>query len=126
MENLEQMITVVSAGLGLIATVTGFLIPLVKNVKAKNRLTALNQLSTLLKSLIVEAEKFSNFTGEEKKEYVMTKANRYALENNILFDESTVGDEIEKLIDLSKNVNNGSPRNDIEEKSITTDKYKIG
>lgn len=126
MENLEQMITVVSAGLGLIATVTGFLIPLVKNVKAKNRLTAGTQLSTLLKSLIVEAEKFSNFTGEEKKEYVMTKANRYALENNIPFDESTVGDEIEKLIDLSKNVNNGSPRNDIEEKSITTDKYKIG
>lgn len=126
MENLEQMITVVSAGLGLIATVTGFLIPLVKNVKAKNKLTALNQLSTLLKSLIVEAEKFSNFTGEEKKEYVMTKANRHALENNIPFDESTVGDEIEKLIDLSKNVNNGSPRNDIEEKSITTDKYKIG
>lgn len=126
MENLEQMITVVSAGLGLIATVTGFLIPLVKNVKAKNRLTALNQLSTLLKSLIVEAEKFSNFTGEEKKEYVMTKANRYALENNIPFDESTVGDEIEKLIDLSKNVNNGSPRNDIEEQLITTDKYKIG
>lgn len=126
MENLEQMITVVSASLGLIATVTGFLIPLVKNVKAKNKLTALNQLSTLLKSLIMEAEKFSNFTGEEKKQYVMTKANRYALENNIPFDESTVGDEIEKLIDLSKNVNNGSLQNEVEEKSITTDKYKIG
>ena len=37
MEHLEQIITIASAGVGLLATVTGFLIPLVKNVKAKNR-----------------------------------------------------------------------------------------
>ncbi len=125
MENLEQLITIASAGIGLLATITGFLIPLVKNVKAKNKLLALNQLSTLLKSLIVEAEQFVNFTGEEKKEYVMTKANRYALENKIPFDESIIDGEIEKIVKLSKNVNVHTSKNPTVEKSTTVDKYKI-
>lgn len=126
MENLEQIITIASAGVGLLATITGFLIPLVKNVKAKNKLMALNQLSTLLKSLIVEAEQFVNFTGEEKKEYVLTKANRYALENKIPFDESTIDEEIEKMVKLSKNVNVRSSNNSVTEKPTAVDRYKIG
>lgn len=126
MENLEQIITIASAGVGLFATITGFLIPLVKNVKAKNRLMALNQLSTFLNSLIVEAEQFANFTGEEKKQYVLTKANRYALENNIPFDESTVDTEIEKIVKLSKNVNVGAHKSTTIENVTTTNKYKIG
>lgn len=126
MENLEQIITVASAALGLLAAITGFLIPLVKNVKAKNKLIALNQLSAFLKSLIVEAEQFSNFTGAEKKEYVLTKANRYALENNIPFDESTVETEIEKMVKLTKNVNVRSSQSPAVDKATAADKYKIG
>ena len=126
MEHLEQIITIASAGVGLLATVTGFLIPLVKNVKAKNRLTALNKLSVLLNSLIVEAEQFANFTGAEKKQYVLTKANRYALENNIPFEESTVDAEIEKIVKLSKNVNVGAPKSAGEKVTAAADKYKIG
>lgn len=126
MESLEQIITLASAGIGLLATITGFLIPLVKNVKAKNKLIALNQLSTCLKTLIVEAEQFTNFTGAEKKEYVLTKANRYALENNIPFDESSVDTEIEKMVKLSKNVNVRAGKSLAAEKATATDKYKIG
>lgn len=126
MENLEQIITIASAGIGLLATITGFLIPLVKNVKAKNRLMALNQLSTTLNSLIIEAEQFANFTGHEKKQYVLTKANRYALENNIPFDESTVDTEIERIVKLSKNVNAGVRKSTTEENVTATDKYRIG
>ena len=65
MENLEQIIAVASAGVGLLATLTGFLIPLVKNVKAKNKLMALKELSSVLQSLIMDAEQFVNFSGEE-------------------------------------------------------------
>ncbi len=126
MKHLEQIITIASAGVGLLATVTGFLIPLVKNVKAKNRLTALNKLSALLNSLIVEAEQFANFTGAEKKQYVLTKANRYALENNIPFEESTVDAEIEKIVKLSKNVNVGAAKSAAEKVTSAADKYKIG
>lgn len=125
MENLEQIITIASAGIGLLVTITGFLIPLVKNVKAKNKLMALNQLGTLLKSLIAEAEQFVNFTGEEKKEYVLTKANRYALNNKLPFDESAIDDEIEKMVKLSKNVNVCTSKISTAENSTTVDKYKI-
>lgn len=111
MENIKEIITIASACLGLLATITGFLIPLVKNVKAKNKLTALNKLSTTLQSLIIDAETFTNFTGAEKKEYVMTKANRYAIEHKIPYDEQAVSDKVEDLVALSKEVNkrDGSP-----------------
>ena len=105
MENIKEIITIASACLGLIATATGFLIPLVKNVKAKNKLTALNKLSTTLQAFIVDAETFTNFSGAEKKEYVMTKANRYAIENKIPYDEQAVSDKVEEIVALSKEVN---------------------
>lgn len=105
MENIKEIITVISACLGLVATVTGFLIPLVRNVKAKNKLAALNKLTSTLQSLIVDAETFTNFTGAEKKEYVMTKANRYAIDNKIPYDEQAVSDKVEDMVALSKEVN---------------------
>ena len=105
MENIKQIITIASACVGLLATITGFLIPLVKNVKAKNKLTALNKLSTTLQSLIIDAEAFTNFTGAEKKEYVMTKANRYAIEHKIPYDEQAVSEKVEDMVALSKEVN---------------------
>ena len=105
MENIKEIITIASACLGLIATATGFLIPLVKNVKAKNKLTALNKLSTTLQAFIVDAETFTNFTGAEKKEYVMTKANRYAIENKIPYDEQAISDKVEEIVAVSTEVN---------------------
>lgn len=105
MSRFKEIITIVSACLGLLATVTGFLIPLVKNVKAKNRLSAINKLTVTLQSLVVDAEKFADFTGAEKKEYVMTKINRYAIENKIPYDEKAVSEKIEELVALSKEVN---------------------
>ena len=91
--------------MGFIATLTGFLIPLVKNVKAKNKLKSLNKLSVALQAFVVEAEQRVNFTGEEKKQFVLTKANRYALDNKIPFNEQSVEGEIESLVALSKSVN---------------------
>lgn len=105
MENIKELITIASACLGFIATLTGFLIPLVKNVKAKNKLKSLNKLSVALQAFVVEAEQRVNFTGEEKKQLVLTKANRYALENKIPFNEQSVEGEIESLVALSKSVN---------------------
>lgn len=105
MDNLKEIITIVTACLGFIATATGFLIPLVKNVKAKNKLTALNKLSTTLQSYMVDAESHSNFTGEEKKDYVLTKTNRYAIDNDIPYDEQALSAKVEDLVALSKEVN---------------------
>lgn len=105
MEYIEKIVTIVSACIGLLATITGFLVPLVKSVKAKNRLVAINKLTTELQTLIIDAEAFVNFSGEEKKEYVMTKANRYAIENKIPYNEADVSQKVEDLVALSKEVN---------------------
>ncbi len=59
MEKIEQIIIIAANGLGLLATFTGFLIPLIKNVKAKNKLVAINKLTSTLQTLIIEAEEFT-------------------------------------------------------------------
>lgn len=120
MENIKEIITVISACLGLVVTVTGFLIPLVKSVRAKSRLTALNKLTSTLQSLIVDAEGFTNFTGAEKKEYVMTKANRYAIENKIPYDEQSVSDRVEDMVALSKEVNKRGTKSATSKESTPT------
>lgn len=105
MDKLEQIIAIISACLGLIGTITGLLISLVKNVKAKNRLTTINKLTVALQAFVEDAETFVNYSGAEKKEYVMTKANRFAIDNNIPYDETAVSDIIENIVKISKSVN---------------------
>ena len=53
----------------------------------------------------VNRRPFNNYLGNEKKEYVITKLNQFAIENNIDFDKEKLDERIEKLIKLSKNVN---------------------
>lgn len=117
MENIQELITLASAVLGIIVTATGLLIPLVKNAKARKSLAALNKLGEVLQKFVIEAETFTNFTGAEKKEYVMTKANRYAIDNKISYDENAVSEKVEDLVALSKQVNN--KQSDLSENKTT-------
>ncbi len=105
MDKLEQIIAIISACLGLIGTITGLLISLVKNVKVKNKLKSINTLTVALQAFVEDAETFVNYSGAEKKEYVMTKANRFAIDNNIPYDENAVSDIIENIVKISKSVN---------------------
>ena len=54
---------------------------------------------------IQQAESFVHYSGAEKKEYVMTKANQYAIDNGIEFDQDMVSKKIEELVTLTKEVN---------------------
>ena len=105
MENIEKILAIISACLGIIITATGFLIPLVKNAKAKRTLEILNKISNEVKDFIVEAEQFVNYSGAEKKQYVMTRVNQLAIENKWKFDEEVVSEKIEEMITISKRVN---------------------
>lgn len=124
MESLREIITIISASLGFFATGIGFLIPLVKNIKAKNKLVSIKKLTSTLQSLIIDAEAFVNYSGAEKKEYVLTKANRFAIENKIPYNETELSDKIEELIVLSKEVNKRElfsvPSNTIKEKEVVS------
>lgn len=122
MSQIEEIITIITAALGLIITITGFLIPLVKSTKAKKSLVAVNKLTGALQNMVIEAEKFVNYSGEEKKQYVMTKAYKYAVENKIPYDENAVSEKIEDLVALSKQVN---VKTATQPKEVVADSNKI-
>lgn len=122
MNQIEEIITIISAALGLIITITGFWIPLIKSTKAKKSLIAVNKLTGALQNMVIEAEKFVNYSGEEKKQYVMTKAYKYAVENKIPYDENAVSEKIEDLVALSKQVN---VKTATQPKEVVADSNKI-
>lgn len=105
MEAIKEIIIIASFVVGLITTATGFLIPLVKNRKAKKALEALNSIAGQIQPLVVEAERFVNYTGAEKKQFVLTKINDFAIKNKIPFDETATSNLIEEIVATTKQVN---------------------
>lgn len=102
---LKDWLNVLYIVISLIILVLPFLIALVHNVKVKKSLQKALEIAEAVQPYIVEAEKFLAYTGEEKKAYVMTKANQYAIAHNIKFNEAQVSEQIEKLVALTKQVN---------------------
>lgn len=105
MENIKDILWIISAVVGILVTGIGFLIPLVKNQKVKKTLIVANKIALFVQTACTEAEKFVNYTGAEKKAYVITQAKEYAVANNINFNEEQVSEMIEQFITLSKLIN---------------------
>lgn len=105
MESLEVILSLAGAALGLLVTAATFIVKFLKKSKAKKVADQVIEICNAILPYIEQAEKFIHYTGEEKKEYVMTKANQYALENGIEFDSEYIGDKVEELIGLTKQVN---------------------
>lgn len=105
MENIEIIISIASAALGLLVTTVTFVGKFVTNARAKRAMENIVKIGNAVIPYIQEAETFLHYSGEEKKQFVMTKANRFAIDNNIKFDEQAVSDKIEELVALTKQVN---------------------
>lgn len=116
MENFELIVSLASAVLGLLVTTATFLAKFVKNAKLKKIAEQTIEICNIILPYVEQAETFTNYSGEEKKEFVMTKANQYALEHGIKFDKELVSNEVEELVKLSKNVNS---REKVEKKVLT-------
>lgn len=104
-ENLQLFLPFLAPILGLLGATLLFLEKFVKNKKLKNVLEKAEEVTKNIIPFIMEAEKFINYTGEEKKKYVMTRLNQYAIENNIKFNQIETSNKIEELVELTKNVN---------------------
>lgn len=104
-ENLEAILSLAGTVLGLTATAITFLIKFIKNAKAKKIAEQTIKISEAIIPYIEQAEQFINYTGQEKKEFVMTKANQFAIAQGIDFDAIAVSEKIEELVDLSSRVN---------------------
>ena len=108
MENLEIILSAAGTALGLLVTTVTFLAKFIKNAKGKKVAENIVKIGNAMIPYIQEAETFLNYSGEEKKQYVMTKANQFAIDNNIPFDAEAVSDKIEELIALTNQVNVGT------------------
>lgn len=105
MEKLTTFITIVATGGGLLISTLSFLIGFIKNTSAKKKAQQIIEIGNAVMPFIKEAEKFSAYSGEEKKTYVMTKANQFAIDKGFKFDANGVSEKIEELVALTKSVN---------------------
>lgn len=78
----------------------------VKKRKKENKDITLSYIYDTAMNLIEEAEKFKNYSGEEKKNYVMTRLKQLFGDAMTDSDFSVI---IEDLISLSKRVNINKP-----------------
>ena len=105
MDNLEAIISVAGTAFGLLVTAVTFLIKFINNAKAKKAAENIIKIGNAVIPYIEQAEQFINYSGAEKKEYVVTKANQFAIAQGIEFNAETVSDKIEELVKLTKEVN---------------------
>jgi len=105
MQDLSLILSTIGTAAGLLITTITFLLKFIKNAKAKHAAESLLAISRAIIPYIEQAEQFVNYTGQEKKQYVMTKANQFAIEHGIEFDAGKVSDKVEKLVKLGKTIN---------------------
>lgn len=105
MEHLEWIITAAGTVLAFIITLTTMIIKYAKSSKAKKIAQQTLAICNALIPYIEEAEKFVDFSGEEKKAYVMTKARQYVMNNKMKISDELISKIVEDYIDLTKEVN---------------------
>ena len=105
MKNVEIILSLCGTIAGLVVTAVTFLAKFIQNAKAKRVCEQVIKIGNAVIPYIEQAESFAHYSGEEKKEFVMTKANQYAIENDIAFNAELVSTKIEELVKLTKKVN---------------------
>jgi hypothetical protein len=105
MEQLEVILSIGGTAVGFLATAVTFCIKFIKSAKAKKIAEQTLRVTNAVLPFIEQAETFLNYSGSEKKEFVLTKANQFAIDNGIKFNAESVGAKIEELVGLTKEVN---------------------
>lgn len=72
----------------------------------KKRKIKFSELINNLFSWIEEAETHDTYDGAEKLEWVLNRAFKYCVSNHIAYKEENITDEVERILALSKSVNN--------------------
>ena len=110
MEKLSIVLSAAGTMIGIIVVMLTSLCQLIKNSKARKMAENIIKMGNFILPYIEEAETFISFTGEEKIAYVMTKANQYAIDNGIKFNEEETSAKIDELVALCKVVNVNTTR----------------
>ena len=83
MQNLEPILALAGTALSLLVACVTFIVKFIRSVRARLKEKGLTALLEAVPSFVGLAETIANYTGKEKKEFVLTKVNQYALENGI-------------------------------------------
>lgn len=104
-ENFELFLSLAGTIFSLVIACIIFIIKIIKIIKSKKQIMNSALLEEAVPQLMGIAERFCNYSGDEKKEFVMTKINQFAIENGFKFEAETISNKIEEFIKLSKEVN---------------------
>ena len=105
MEKVEYIFSLVGTVLSFLVALLTLASKLMKVLKDKSITENREKLVEKLLELVVEAEGMIDYSGKEKKSYVMEKILEFASETDMEVDFEFASQEIEKLVELSKLVN---------------------
>lgn len=105
---IEIIFYVLSGLLGLATAIAGIFAG--KKGKGENTEKGKHTVFDFLCKVMSEVEKYTHFSGEEKRDYVMTKVNQFCIDNKLKFDAELTAENIEKMINFSKEVNSGKSK----------------
>ena len=88
-----------------LVTALTFILKFIQSAKAKRVAEQTIKIGNAVLPYIKQAEEFIHYSGTEKKEFVMTKANQFAIEQGIPFNFEIVSQKVEELVKLTKEVN---------------------
>ena len=101
----REILVIVGALAGVISTTIPLIIKLIKKSKQFKQERNLNRSADVLLRLIAEAELFTNYSGQEKKEFVKSRLAIFAINNKIAFDEARLETAIDDIIGITREVN---------------------
>lgn len=110
--SIEIIKSLVCTALGIIITFITFILKVIKKNKIIKKSDGLISVLSILEAEIIEAEKNTNYTGEEKKNYVLTRINQYMIDHNLKFNKEYIEAKLEELIELTKEVNINTKKGD--------------
>ncbi len=114
MEQARLILSLAGTALSLFITCTVLIIKVILSFKKHKKLRESSVLADAIAPIMQVAESFAHYTGEEKKQFVLTKLDRLAAEQKLDFNAEEISAKIEELIKLSKKIN--SNRNKGEQK----------
>lgn len=110
LDKVELFLSFLVTVFGLLISTFTFLLKSVKNGKAKQIAQQILNVTEAMIPYIEQAEKFLNYSGEEKKAYVITRIKEYAIENKIKIDNDFIDKKIEEFVELTNKVNALKPQ----------------
>ena len=91
--------------------------------KIKKATEAIITVKSVIQTFMVEAEQFINYSGLDKKSWVITKTKEYCIKNSIAYDDALIESTLESLIQFSKRVNaSDEKKEEVAEEEATQEK----